>query len=401
MAWRPNTKIYVYNDTLWAGTNLDTGVFLEGISITYGRQGIDESVRAGYATLDLLFAKKNILEMSMLQTTLPISITVENSAGVEVTVFTGHVAQWQRSWENYNPASPTEPVTRLTITATSNIGNLARQILFNTSFVQQFEDQRIIDILYLAKGQYLTWNDLDGTWNDLSGTWDDISQAVIGTGLFELQAEGASDVQVYDAIVNAAYSAGGLFNERKDGIFEYQNANYRFNKQSPSYTYDLIVDTTNSLGDFNVLANAWSTINQAIVVDGSGTSGIAEDATSIQTSGLRSKQWSTSLKHPLDADLLANAYLTARSTGHWEIPQVSFLLNNLSNAELDGMLDVNVSDLWYLANVPSTVAPWTSIINVNNFSMFVEGWQLVLNRETATMNVNLSPNDWTAYNLGV
>ena len=295
--------------------------------------------------------------------------------------------------------SPTEAVVKYDVTAISNLGLLARQILPAVSFFQELEASRIEAVIYEALGQYLTWNDLTGTWNDLVGTWNTIGLYEGDAGVFELQAESSADWNAYDVIGNAANSGAGLFIEKKNGTFYFQNAHYRWNKYS-GFSYDLQPSAQQAQSSMSLNYQKWKNINRAVVVYDGGSSVFDEDATAIQDDGLLARQWDTTLKHAADATTQAGFYLAARSTNEPRLDSVTWMLNNLpTGTMLNGFLASEISDLWGISGWPSTFIKGAVTPTGGAYIGFLEGFTFTINRNTAFFTATLSPANSTSYNF--
>jgi len=133
MTWNPSPTVTI--------KGLDfTSESLWNVSVSYGRTTIWEQARTGYAVISILNADNTNYDLDMNNSVV---VTVEDSAGNPVTIFTGKVTSISNSVQK---AGTTGAVVIQTVSAVSVFADMARKVIGDTSWVKEYDDDRMTRI---------------------------------------------------------------------------------------------------------------------------------------------------------------------------------------------------------------------------------------------------------------
>lgn len=135
---------------------------IEGVTLTNGRESVDEQPRAGYATITLVTPDNTYPTINIDE---KVQVIVDDSSGTEVTLWTGWVsdvevglAAWgETGWLNQQK-----------ITAVGSLSKLNRRLVGGSGYAKEFDGDRIYNIIYETAGT--TW----ATYTPASDTWADV-----------------------------------------------------------------------------------------------------------------------------------------------------------------------------------------------------------------------------------
>lgn len=398
--WQPNAKVYI-NGYEFGSTSLSDGLILEGINITHGRSSTDEQPRPGICSLAFV-VDSDTYHSGFPRVTSPIRVTAEQTDATEITLFTGVITEISIQIDGVH-YSPGKPVTVWNITAASVMSELARQSISGTAFALEFEGERIASVLN-ASGYpaSLTWAELSGSWAAQVGTWLEFATPyTTDTGLFEVVPIAATETaNSLSLCTAAANSALGIFYETTGGKFIYQDANHRRAQVTAGIekTYDLLKARQN----FGYTSRAWDFINSATVTDYYGGASTYDDTISIAARGKVAKTLSTNLYSDGPAQIAEALVLAGTEAPSYD--SLEFVLNGLTDAEIDDLISTQFGDYILIENVPSILIPDqpTPIPGSGGYFTqrgFVEGWRLTIRKHVATITLNWSPEVKTDYYL--
>ena len=381
MPWTPDAVVKINGTAV-------TNYTLEGVSISMGRETIDQQSQAGYARISF---------KDYPQTSVAINDTVvvqiKNYAGTLVTIYTGYVTDVQASVLD---AGGTNLVYVTDIICTGALSKLANKDVNSAGYSEEQDGTRMLKVVTEAFGT--KWSQLPPTqiWTDYTTeTWNDllgVTTTYIDTpGTYTLYAATAELTNGYDYASVVADSGQGQLYERTDG-------NLGYSDQDARSTYVTANGFTNIpknhiLADgIAVLTSRNNLINDAIISYGNPeATSETIDATSIDLYGKIAATTTTYLKNSSDADtygarqVLLNAYPNPVISGigiQIDAPTMSStLLNSLVNVFFG--MPISMTD------IPSLLYP-------TDFFGYVEGWNWTINRFTARLDLNVSDFAYSA-----
>ena len=381
MPWTPDAVVKINGTAV-------TNYTLEGVSISMGRETIDQQSQAGYARISF---------KDYPQTSVAINDTVvvqiKNYSGTLVTIYTGYVTDVQASVLDAGGANL---VYVTDIICTGALSKLANKDVNSAGYSEEQDGTRMLKVVTEAFGT--KWSQLPTTqiWTDYTTeTWNDllgVTTTYIDTpGTYTLYAATAELTNGYDYASVVADSGQGQLYERTDG-------NLGYSDQDARSTYVTANGFTNIpknhiLADgIAVLTSRNNLINDAIISYGNPeATSETIDATSIDLYGKIAATTTTYLKNSSDADtygarqVLLNAYPNPVISGigiQIDAPTMSStLLNSLVNVFFG--MPISMTD------IPSLLYP-------TDFFGYVEGWNWTINRFTARLDLNVSDFAYSA-----
>jgi hypothetical protein len=381
MPWTPDAVVKINGTAV-------TNYTLEGVSISMGRETIDQQSQAGYARISF---------KDYPQTSVAINDTVvvqiENYSGTLVTIYTGYVTDVQASVLD---AGGTNLVYVTDIICTGALSKLANKDVNSAGYSEEQDGTRMLKVVTEAFGT--KWSQLPTTqiWTDYTTeTWNDllgVTTTYIDTpGTYTLYAATAELTNGYDYAAVVADSGQGQLYERTDG-------NLGYSDQDARSTYVTANGFTNIpknhiLADgIAVLTSRNNLINDAIISYGNPeTTSETIDATSIDLYGKIAATTTTYLKNSSDANtygarqVLLNAYPNPVISGIGIQIDAPTMSSTLLNALVNVFFGMPIS----MTDIPSLLYP-------TDFFGYVEGWNWTINRFTARLDLNVSDFAYSA-----
>jgi hypothetical protein len=349
MGWNPNAVVTVngidYTDkSLW------------GVQVNYGRTTVWEQARAGYATVQIVNVNDAHLQFEVNQSLV---ITVQDSVGVPVTVFTGLVTGISNTMTNVGTVSQ---VGIQTLTALAPFAFMARKIVGESAYPKEYDDDRIDRILTEA-----------GVVIDVVDT----------PGVYEFTARAADQpTDAYSLAAFYAQMALGYLYETTDGKVGYANESHRLQEVSVtgyfeiplSYILGQGVSSNRSLNDIT---------NSILLTYKANATKTASDAGSIAAFGLQAASISTELEKAAEAQYQVDRYITLRANPNTNLSSFTIPLDSptVSSADLDDLLAIYMGKPIEIFDLPN------AILHIV-YRGFVEGWTLSLNRYQAALTLN-------------
>ena len=381
MPWTPDAVVKINGTAV-------TDYTLEGVSISMGRETIDQQSQAGYARISF---------KDYPQTSVAINDTVvvqiKNYSGTLVTIYTGYVTDVQASVLD---AGGTNLVYVTDIICTGALSKLANKDVNSAGYSEEQDGTRMLKVVTEAFGT--KWSQLPTTqiWTDYTTeTWNDllgVTTTYIDTpGTYTLYAATAELTNGYDYAAVVADSGQGQLYERTDG-------NLGYSDQDARSTYVTANGFTNIpknhiLADgIAVLTSRNNLINDAIISYGNPeATSETIDATSIDLYGKIAATTTTYLKNSSDADtygarqVLLNAYPNPVISGIG----IQIDAPTMSSTLLDSLVNVFFGMPISMTDIPSLLYP-------TDFFGYVEGWNWTINRFTARLDLNVSDFAYSA-----
>jgi len=347
MTWLPDATVTVDGIAY-------TGDVLWGASITYGRTNVWEQARAGYAQVQILNTTDT---HHPFQVSDSLVITIDDSTGTPITVFTGKVTDISSTVSAIGSSG--EAIIE-TLTAVGPLAFMARKVIGTSSYPQEYDDDR------------LTTNLTD------AGVTIDV---VDTPGVYEFTARSASAADAYTLAAYYAQMALGYIYETTDGKVGYANESRRLNEvQDNGYfliplNY-ILAQGLSSVSTLNDIAN------DIILSYKANATVTASDASSIATYGRQAATISTELEQGAEAQFQVDRYLILRSYAETNLSSFTIQLDsaNLSNADRNTLLSIYMGKPIQIDNLPIPIFH-------NTYKGFVEGWVLTFNQYQAALSL--------------
>ena len=381
MPWTPDAVVKINGTAV-------TNYTLEGVSISMGRETIDQQSQAGYARISF---------KDYPQTSVAINDTVvvqiKNYSGTLVTIYTGYVTDIQASVLD---AGGTNVVYVTDIICTGALSKLANKEVNSAGYSEEQDGTRMLNVVTEAFGT--KWSQLPTTqiWTDYTTeTWNDllgVTTTYIDTpGTYTLYAATAELTNGYDYAAVVADSGQGQLYERTDGNLGYSDQDARSTYVTANGFIN--IPKNHILADgIAVLTSRNNLINDAIISYGNPeATSETIDATSIDLYGKIAATTTTYLKNSSDADtygarqVLLNAYPNPVISGIG----IQIDAPTMSSTLLDALVNVFFGMPISMTDIPSLLYP-------TDFFGYVEGWNWTINRFTARLDLNVSDFAYSA-----
>jgi len=357
---------------------------INGITLTSGRARIDEQPRSGFASIVLVTADD---AYPTIQIDEKVVVKIDNSSGVETTIWTGWVSDIQTTVIVHGGAGW---LNEQRITAIGSLSKLDRRRVGAGGYSAAKDGDRIYDIIYETAGE--TWEDwlpADQQWQQVSPLlqWQNVD-LLIGTidrpGDFDLVAYSAGAAAGLQLAQNAAISGLGILFENAEGKICYDD--------STSRTDDVSVNGFTDIPSSAILAEGLSSIsrlgdliNQITVTYGSASQVTEKDDNSIDTYGLYASGATTQLANLVDAQQRAEFYMTTRAYPRTTLNAINLALHldGVADVDRDALIPMRMSLPIEAAGLPKSLYP-------NTFQGFVEGYTWTINRNELFLTLIVS-----------
>ena len=363
-----------------------TDVTIANLVITSGRTDINVQPVAGYCQVQLMN-----LNNAGYDFTVGTGITVEvtNSVGTYIPIFGGFISDFTIS---VNQAGDLGYTTTATITALGALSKLPR-IIDAGVLSQDFDGDQIYTLLsgYLL-GQ---WNEVSPsqTWAnyDSTVTWANAANLGLGEidqpGDYELIARSSSNTDLYSLCTAIANSAFGVLYEDANGNIGYADQTHRQDYLAANGYTTLDANHANGIG-LSATTRAGDLRNSfTIVYDNNGNqSYTATDATSQSLYGVYAEQYTSRIKHTVDAEALADRYIALRANPYAKFQSITFVLGNpeIDDADRDALINIFLGQPVWIQNLPPN-------INNGSFEGYIEGWTFRASLNNLSVTFNASP----------
>jgi len=374
MSWTPNATVSI--------DGIDyTGETLGRVTITRGRKTVYERAPAGYSRVQLIDLNGTGLPIDITRT---ITITVQDTFNVDVTVFSGYITDI--SADIYDAGLNGDPAAIYTVLAVGPLARLSRRVIFTTGRPAETDADRIAAAI--AAGLSQTWEEIGGTWDDLdpADTYESIDPgfdpALIDAGLFDLAALPAVDggYSALEVAEEASFSGDGYLYETLDGFIGWDNANSRGTATSYlDIPHDVIradgLRTSTSVSDLT---------NRATVEWDSGAE-TSQDSESILTYSLFARRITTTLADGANASDRADQYVERHAYPAINLDSFSIRLDTIESNDplIDGLIDA-------FQNTPVNLTGLPTTLGYLQIPGFVEGTTLTLDNLRAELRLNVS-----------
>lgn len=347
MAWNPQPTVTI------GGTDY-TGKSLNGVSINYGRTNVWEQARASFATIELINLTDTVETFNLND---EVVIKVQNSSGIDKTVFTGNLSEIT-NLSAFSSSSVKVSVQR--ISALGSFSKMSRAITTG-SWPKEYDDDRM-DRIFTAAG---------------------VTVDVVDTpGIYEFTTINHTAQDCYSLAAYYATMAFGYIYETTSGKVGFANESRRTNEADDNGYFQIprgsiLTAGVTSTKTFTDVANDIKLEYKASAIK-SGT-----NATSISNYGTRAMDIITELEQGTQAQDQLNRYLALRALPRTSLSQFTVQLDvdALSSSQRNSLIEIYMGKPIEIQGLPVAIYNGT-------YKGFVEGWNLVINREQATLTIN-------------
>ena len=367
------------------GTDL-SGITLETVRVVRGRDDVYTEPRASYAICELIDLTGNGLGIQPLQT---LKITVDDSLGAPVDVFTGIISDTAIGLYDAGEVDGI-PKGLVTVIATGPLARLNRRVVLTGGRAEELDGDRIAALIENALAA--PWEETGGTWGTIgtvTTTWATVDPGLDLTlidqpGIYDIAALPAL-AEGYGALPQAtltSLSARGILFDTADGFVAYADGNSR----AATVAADGYIEVDAGIliaGLLNPTSTQADIVNRVFVgFDGGSVS--FTDTASLLEYGLLANQFVTNLADANQAEDWALDYLEDHSGPSAKLRQVAVRLDGLDDPTLDVMLAIDINSPVNLIGLPATLGL------KSNFAAFVEGLQFDLNAQTVQLSLFIS-----------
>jgi hypothetical protein len=357
---------------------------ISGVTLTNGRNSVDEQPRAGYASITLVTPDNNYPDIEI---NSKLIVKVDDSNGNEVTLWSGWVSDIETSIQSFGSEGW---LNQQKITAIGSLSRLNRRLVGAAGYAKEFDGERIYDIILDGAG--ITWATYDppsDTWADINPLieWQtiDLSIGVIDQpGDFELVAYTGGEASALTLAQTFAASGLGVLFEDNLGKINYSSYSSRTDDvNNNGFT---VIDSDSVLASNLSSVSRNSDIANSVEVfykNNQKETGI--DNESVAKYGLFTAKVNTFLEHDYDAEQRVDYYLETRAYPRKTVSSITLALHldQVSNNMLDSMLPMRISKPVSISGLPAAIYPKT-------FTGFVEGYTWTINRNELFLTLNVS-----------
>ena len=382
MPWSPNATVSINGTPVTAFT-------LEGVSISMGRDDVQQQSTAGFATIDFLNLPYTDVEIFD-----EVSITLENFAGADTTIFTGTVTDVSVSV--LDAGTTNTFITQ--ISASGGLSKLAAKEANIVGYPEQKDGDRIVSVITDTFG--LKWNEIPPTqiWDDYTTeTWNDL----LGVDISDIDTPGTYDlfdstgdpgaINALSYVQIVADSGSGFIFETTTGGIGYQDQDHRADYVTANGFINIGKNFILADG-INVTTSRNEIINDAIVTYGDPTASFeTEELDSISLYGRVTTSIDTFLKTSTDAETLADRIVLLNAYPQPVIQGIKIQIDapTMTQPLLDALVGV-------FFGMPVSVTDFPALLFPGQFFGYVEGWEWDIDRFTATLTLNVSDFTFSA-----
>ena len=382
MPWSPNATVSINGTPVTAFT-------LEGVQISMGRDDVQQQSSAGFATIDFLNLPYTDVEIFD-----EVSITLENFAGADTTIFTGTVTDVSVSV--LDAGTTNTFITQ--ISASGGLSRLAAKEANIVGYLEQKDGDRIVSVITDTFG--LKWNEIPPTqiWDDYTTeTWNDL----LGVDISDIDTPGTYDlfdstgdpgaINALSYVQTVADSGSGFIFETTTGGIGYQDQDHRADYVTANGFINIGKNFILADG-INVTTSRNEIINDAIVTYGDPTASFeTEELDSISLYGRVTTSIDTFLKTSTDAETLADRIVLLNAYPQPVIQGIKIQIDapTMTQPLLDALVGV-------FFGMPVSVTDFPALLFPGQFFGYVEGWEWDIDRFTATLTLNVSDFTFSA-----
>lgn len=347
MTWNPEPTVTI------GGTDY-TGKSLNGVSINYGRTNVWEQARASFATIELINLTDAIETFNLND---EVVIKVQNSSGIDKTVFTGNLS------DITNLSAFSSSSVKVSVHRISALGPFAKmsRAITGGSWPKEYDDDRM-DRIFTAAG---------------------VPVDVVDTpGIYEFTSINHTAQDCYNLAAYYSTMALGYIYENTLGEVGFANESRRTNEADINGYFQIPTGSILTAGITS--SKTFTDVANDIELEYKANATVSgTNATSITNYGIRAMDIITELEQGSQAQDQLDRYLALRSIPRTSLSQFSVQLDvdALSTSQRNTLIELYMGKPIEIQGLPAAIYNGT-------YKGFVEGWNLVINREQATITIN-------------
>ena len=382
--WTPDWKILVN------GTEL-TSVTLTNLTITSGRQDINNPTPPGYCALTIVNFEGTNYNFGV---NTAVTIEVKDSSATYIPIFGGRISDLKQTVRS---AGSSAIITTLQITAVGALAKLQRSI-FDGNLAEGLDGAQILDLLddLLLDD----WNEIPAaeTWAnyDATETWNQAGNIGLGevdAGEYTMVSRQLTDAVIAPIANQIANSALGYLYEDANGLIGYADASHRQDYLVANGYTDLDARQAIASG-IGVIQRQGDMANKIIVDYGNNfnSSYTAEDIDSQETYGLFAEQINSYVKNAVDVEDVADRLLQLRSYPRNTFQSITFALQSpeIDDTDRDALLNIFMGQPVRITNLPINMLG-------GEFTGFVEGWTFNASVSGLSITFLATPTEFSAF----
>ena len=382
--WTPDWKILVN------GTEL-TSVTLTNLTITSGRQDINNPTPPGYCALTIVNFEGTNYNFGV---NTAVAIEVKDSSATYIPIFGGRISDLKQTVRS---AGSSAIITTLQITAVGALAKLQRSI-FDGNLAQGLDGAQILDLLddLLLNA----WNEIPAaeTWAnyDATETWNQAGNIGLGevdAGEYTMVSRQLTDAVIAPIANQIANSALGYLYEDANGLIGYADASHRQDYLVANGYTDLDARQAIASG-IGVIQRQGDMANKIIVDYGNNfnSSYTAEDINSQETYGLFAEQINSYVKNAVDVEDVADRLLQLRAYPRDTFQSITFALQSpeIDDTDRDALLNIFMGQPVRITNLPLNILG-------GQFTGFVEGWTFNASVSGLSITFLATPTEFSAF----
>jgi hypothetical protein len=382
--WTPDWKILVN------GTEL-TSVTLTNLTITSGRQDINNPTPPGYCALTIVNFEGTNYNFGV---NTAVTIEVKDSSATYIPIFGGRISDLKQTVRS---AGSSAIITTLQITAVGALAKLQRSI-FDGNLAEGLDGAQILDLLddLLLDA----WNEVPAaeTWAnyDATETWNQAGNIGLGevdAGEYTMVSRQLTDAVIAPIANQIANSALGYLYEDANGLIGYADASHRQDYLVANGYTDLDARQAIASG-IGVIQRQGDMANKIIVDYGNNfnSSYTAEDINSQETYGLFAEQINSYVKNAVDVEDVADRLLQLRAYPRDTFQSITFALQSpeIDDTDRDALLNIFMGQPVRITNLPLNILG-------GEFTGFIEGWTFNASVSGLSVTFLATPTEFSAF----
>lgn len=382
--WTPDWKILVN------GTEL-TSVTLTNLTITSGRQDINNPTPPGYCALTIVNFEGTNYNFGV---NTAVTIKVKDSSATYIPIFGGRISDLKQTVRS---AGSSAIITTLQITAVGALAKLQRSI-FDGNLAEGLDGAQILDLLddLLLDD----WNEIPAaeTWANYNATetWNQAGNIGLGevdAGEYTMVSRQLTDAVIAPIANQIANSALGYLYEDANGLIGYADASHRQDYLVANGYTDLDARQAIASG-IGVIQRQGDMANKIIVDYGNNfnSSYTAEDIDSQETYGLFAEQINSYVKNAVDVEDVADRLLQLRAYPRDTFQSITFALQSpeIDDTDRDALLNIFMGQPVRITNLPLNILG-------GEFTGFIEGWTFNASVSGLSVTFLATPTEFSAF----
>jgi hypothetical protein len=344
-----------------------TSLSLWDVKVSYGRSSIWEQSRASYANISILNTTGTDHGFDMNQMVI---VKVKNSAGADVTLFTGKITSVDNSI-NASGISATAAIQ--TITAVGPFSDMSRKVIGGSHWPKEDDDVRMTRIFTDAG----------------------VAVDVVDTpGIYEFMAITPPVTDAYSLAATYATQAFGYIYETPAYEVGFANESRRF-VDARDNGYFVIPESYILWGDV-ASQKTLADITNSIVVSYRAGSRSADDLTSQTTYGIVGASITTELHDSADAQVQADRYVTLRAYPRTSLSSFTVQVDSsaVTNVDRDKFLAMAMGEPIEIFNLPIAIKNTTYKGFVEGYTFSINRYQTSLTLTTSDFTYSVTPTRW-------